>query len=165
EEQRQTVDIDWSPQNTGRFTILVLLNGELSATGESIEIVEPINQGLLSGDDVGFTVVIGLMFVLLFGILVAVVMIAIRSTGGDDWDEYDDEMWDQTEEYEIEEAREKDKEMKNTISQSTNNEHHETSGGDPRLTGMDSETYQYWAQQGYSHQQIVEWWKQAKSSN
>ena len=42
------------PQNTGRFTILVLLNGELSATGESIEIVEPINQGLLSGDDIGF---------------------------------------------------------------------------------------------------------------
>ena len=165
EDQRQTVDIDWSPQNTGRFTILVLLNGELSATGESIEIVEPINQGLLSGDDIGFTVVIGLMFVLLFGILIAVVMIAIRSTGGDDWDEYDDEMWDQTEEYEIEEAREKDKEMKNTLAQITINENYETSGGDPRLTGMDSETYQYWAQQGYSHEQIVEWWKQAKSSN
>ena len=105
------------------------------------------------------------MFVLLFGILVAVVMIAIRSTGGDDWDEYDEEMWDQTEEYEIEEAREKDKEMKNTLAEYQNDENYSTSRGDPRLTGMDSETYQYWAQQGYSHEQIVEWWKAANSSN
>ena len=165
EGQRQTVDIDWTPQNTGRYTIIVLLDGQSSATGESIEIVEPANEGLLSGDDIGFTVVIGFMFVLLFGILVAVVMIAIRSTGADDWDEYDEEMWDQTEEYEMEEARERDKQMESTRADSSDYEHIETSGGDPRLSGMDSETYQYWAQQGYSHEQIVEWWKQANSGN
>ena len=165
EGERQTVDIDWTPQNTGRYTIVVLLDGQSSATGESIEIVEAANEGLLSGDDIGFTVVIGFMFVLLFGILVAVVMIAIRSTGADDWDEYDEEMWDQTEEYELEEAREKDKQTKNNRGDSSVQEHVDTSGGDPRLAGMDSETYQYWAQQGYSHEQIVEWWKQANSSN
>ena len=92
-------------------------------------------------------------------------MIAIRSTGADDWDEYDEEMWDQTEEYEMEEARERDKQMESTRADSSDNEHIDTSGGDPRLSGMDSETYQYWAQQGYSHEQIVEWWKQANSSN
>ena len=37
--------------------------------------------------------------------------------------------------------------------------------GDPRLTGMDYETYQYWAQQGYSHDQIVDWWKEASATN
>ena len=55
--------------------------------------------------------------------------------------------------------------MKNTLTESTNNDNFDTSGGDPRLTGMDSETYQYWAQQGYSHEQIVDWWKEANSSN
>ena len=165
EGQRETVDIDWTPQNIGRFTILVELNGEITATGETIEIVEPAKQGVFSGDDVGFTVVIGLMFLLLFGILAAVVMIAIRSTGGDDWDEYDEELWDQTEEYEIEEAREKDNEMKNTLSNAPKQNEQQTSGGDPRLTGMDTETYQYWAQQGYSHEQIVDWWKEATSTN
>ncbi len=163
EGQRETVDIDWTPQNIGRFTVLVQLNGEVVVTGESIEIVEPATQGLFSGDDVGFTVVVGLMFILLFGILVAVVMIAIRSTGGDDWDEYDEELWDQTDEYEREEAREKDNQMKNTLTSTVENNENHTSGGDPRLTGMDTETYQYWAQQGYSHEQIVEWWRQANS--
>ena len=74
-------------------------------------------------------------------------------------------MWYQTEEYELEEAREKDKQTKNNRGDSSVQEHVVTSGGDPRLAGMDSETYQYWAQQGYSHEQIVEWWKQANSSN
>ena len=161
--QRETVDIDWTPQNIGRFTVLVQLNGEVVVTGESIEIVEPAKQGLFSGDDVGFTVVVGLMFILLFGILVAVVMIAIRSTGGDDWDEYDEELWDQTDEYEREEAREKDNQMKNSLTSTQDNYDNHVSRGDSRLTGMDTETYQYWAQQGYSHEQIVEWWRQANS--
>ena len=55
--------------------------------------------------------------------------------------------------------------MKNTLAESHNLGNYGTTGGDRRLTGMDSETYQYWAQQGYSHEQIVEWWKAANSSN
>jgi len=165
EGERATVDIDWTPQETGRYTILVELNGEIETTGESIEIVEPAKQGLFSGDDIGFTVVIGLMFTLLFGILVAVVMIAIRSTGGDDWDEYDDELWDQTEELEIDEARQRDKELKSKSSTTEKETQNQETQGDPRLTGMDTKTYQYWAQQGYSHEQIVDWWREANSQN
>jgi hypothetical protein len=165
EGERATVDIDWTPQQTGRYTILVELNGEIATTGESIEIVEPAKQGLFSGDDIGFTVVIGLMFTLLFGILIAVVMIAIRSTGGDDWDEYDDELWDQTDELEIDEARQRDKEIKNKKSTIETETENQETHGDSRLTGMDTKTYQYWAQQGYSHEQIVDWWREANAQN
>ena len=35
-----------------------------------------------------------------------------------------------------------------------------SNGADPRLQGMDRMTYDHWAQQGYSHQQIVDWWSQ-----
>jgi len=165
EGDRATVDIDWTPQIIGSHTILVQLNGEIAASGEIIEIVEPAKQGLLSGDDIGFTVVIGLMFTLLFGILIAVVMIAIRSTGGDDWDEYDEELWDQTDELEIEEARQRDQELNNSKDSNVVSPVTQQSNGDARLTGMDTKTYQYWAQQGYSHEQIVDWWRQANSGN
>jgi hypothetical protein len=123
---------------------------------------------LLSGDDLGFTLIIGLMFILLAVILVGVVMVAVRNGGdGDDWDDYDEEVWDHTDEFEKEEAIQKDREREEIAkarAESTPRpqpKQQPSTGADPRLEGMDRKTYDYWAQQGYSHQQIVDWWSQS----
>ena len=85
-----TVPVDWSPNSDGRYVILVYLDGDLSATGDPLDVLQPVDEGLLSGDDLGFTLVIGLMFILLAVILVGAVMVAVRNGGdGDDWDDYD----------------------------------------------------------------------------
>ena len=126
-----------------------------------------IDEGLLSGDDLGFTLIIGVMFILLAVILVGVVMVAVRNGGdGDDWDDYDEEVWDHTDEFEKEEAIQKDREREEIAkarAESTPRpqpKQQPSTGADPRLEGMDRKTYDYWAQQGYSHQQIVDWWSQ-----
>ena len=162
-----TVPVDWSPNSDGRYVILVYLDGDLSATGDPLDVLQPVDEGLLSGDDLGFTLIIGLMFILLAVILVGVVMVAVRNGGdGDDWDDYDEEVWDHTDEFEREEAIQKDREREEIAkarAESTPRpqpKQQPSTGADPRLEGMDRKTYDYWAQQGYSHQQIVDWWSQ-----
>ena len=167
EGERMTVPVDWSPNKDGRYVILVYLDGGLSATGEPIDVLQPVDEGLLSGEDLGFTLIIGLMFILLAVILVGVVMVAVRNGGdGDDWDDYDEEFWDQTDELEKEEAAQKDRERAEIAKARAENtprpqpKQQTSTGADPRLAGMDRRTYDHWAQQGYSHQQIVDWWSQ-----
>ena len=166
--ERMTVPVDWSPNSDGRYVILVYLDGDLSATGDPLDVLQPVDEGLLSGDDLGFTLIIGLMFILLAVILVGVVMVAVRNGGdGDDWDDYDEEVWDHTDEFEKEEAIQKDREREEIAkarAESTPRpqpKQQPSTGADPRLEGMDRKTYDYWAQQGYSHQQIVDWWSQS----
>ena len=131
--------------------------------------LQPVDEGLLSGDDLGFTLIISLMFILLAVILVGVVIVAVRNGGdGDDWDDYEEEAWDQTDEFEKEEAVQKDRELaeiakaraETTPRPQPKESKQTSSGADPRLEGMDRQTYDHWAQQGYSHQQIVDWWSQ-----
>ncbi|MBS72073.1 MAG: hypothetical protein CMO20_03850 [Thermoplasmata archaeon] len=74
--------IEWTPENAGRHHVVVIMNGDDSATGIVINVVEVSNSGIISSlDSKGFTIewlgILGSLFI----ILTLVVIVGIRSKG------------------------------------------------------------------------------------
>ena len=92
--QSEQTHIDWVPTAAGHYTILVILDGEVVAEGEVLNVVEPAETGWQASlEERGFTLQWLLILGLLLVILLSVVVVAMR-TGGSGYDEWGDDEGD-----------------------------------------------------------------------
>jgi hypothetical protein len=89
--QSEQTHIDWVPTAAGHYTILVILDGEVVAEGEVLNVVEPAETGWRASlEEKGFTFQWLFILGLLLVILLSVVVVAMRS-GGSGYDEWGDD--------------------------------------------------------------------------